>query len=81
MKFTIKFFISLTLCWVTTYAAAFTDADISNRVKALDTNNDGGVSKTEADAGHATRIKQNFEKLDANKDGIVTAEEIVALNK
>ncbi|MEI6146099.1 MAG: hypothetical protein D0531_08795 [Methylococcales bacterium] len=76
-----KFFLCLVLCWLTTNSEAFTVVDITNRVKELDSNKDGGVSMTEAEAGNATRIKEHFEKLDANKDGKVTVEEIKAKNQ
>ncbi|RIZ69976.1 MAG: hypothetical protein D0530_09085 [Methylococcales bacterium] len=81
MKSILKIIISIALCWLTTTSNAFTNDDIVNRVKELDTNKDGGVSMTEAEAGNALRIIHNFDKLDVNKDNKVTAEEIEALNK
>ncbi len=83
MKLTAKILLCLALCWLTANANAFTLFDITNRVKELDTNKDGGVSmaEAEAEAGNASRIKEHFEKLDANKDGKVTVEEIKALSQ
>jgi|APCry1669193181_1035450.scaffolds.fasta_scaffold51514_1 Ca2+-binding EF-hand superfamily protein len=81
MKLTAKILLCLALCWLTANANAFTVFDITNRVKELDTNKDGGVSMAEAEAGNASRIKEHFEKLDANKDGKVTVEEIKALSQ
>jgi Ca2+-binding EF-hand superfamily protein len=44
--------------------------------KAADKNGDGGLSKDEAAA--LPRIAQHFDKLDTNKDGVVTQEELQA---
>ncbi len=80
MKFILKLFISIALCWVTN-ASAVTNEEIVNRVTQLDTNKDGGVSMAEAQAGNAVRIIHNFDQRETNKDGKVTAEEIEAANK
>jgi Ca2+-binding EF-hand superfamily protein len=45
--------------------------------KKLDTNGDGKISKAEAQA-NAPRLAENFDQLDANKDGFVTPEEMKA---
>ena len=76
-----KIFIALSLSTVTTITWAVDAEEIENRVKQLDTNNDGGVSMAEAKAGDAWRIIKNFDKLDADKNGEVTALEIEAANK
>lgn len=81
MKSIIKLIIFTVLGLVTNFSGAFTVIDIANRVIELDTNKDGGVSMSEAVTGNATRIKEHFETLDANKDGKVTAEEIKTLYK
>ena len=81
MKSILKIFICIALCWLTTTSSAFTNDEVINRVKELDTNKDGGVSRAEAEAGNALRIINNFDKLDANKDNKVTAEEIEVANK
>ncbi len=80
-KSILKILVSIALCCSTTTSSAFSNEQIINRVKELDTNKDGGVSMAEAEAGNALRILHNFDKLDANKDGKVTAEEIEAVNK
>ena len=45
--------------------------------KAADKNADGGLSKDEATAS-MPRIAKHFDELDANKDGVVTQEELQA---
>jgi len=45
--------------------------------KAADKNADGGLSKDEATAS-MPRIAKRFDQLDANKDGVVTQEELQA---
>ena len=49
------------------------DADF----KAADKNADGGLSKEEASAS-MPRLAKHFDELDANKDGVVTQEELQA---
>ena len=51
------------------------------RMKAADKNGDGAISKAEADAAGMTRLSKNFDKLDANKDGKVTREEMKMARK
>jgi Ca2+-binding EF-hand superfamily protein len=45
--------------------------------KAADKNGDGGLSKEEATAS-MPRLARHFDQLDANKDGVVTLEELQA---
>lgn len=47
------------------------------RFKAADTDGDGGLSKAEMLAGFP-RLARHFDRLDANKDGIVTLDELQA---
>ena len=47
-----------------------------DRMKAADTNGDGMISKAEAAA--LPRLAQNFDEIDANKDGQVTSDEMRA---
>ena len=42
--------------------------------KRLDKNGDGKIAKDEA----SERLAQNFDKIDANKDGFITIEELKA---
>jgi Ca2+-binding EF-hand superfamily protein len=44
--------------------------------KRHDTNNDGVVSREEAQAAGAERISRKFDKMDTNKDGQLTQEEM-----
>ena len=46
------------------------------RMKAADTNGDGAISKAEADAAGMKGLSKNFDKVDANKDGKVTRDEM-----
>ena len=46
------------------------------RMKAADKDGDGAISKAEADAAGMTRLSKNFDKLDANKDGKVSRDEM-----
>ena len=48
------------------------------RFKKADTNGDGALSKAEADAAGMKRLSANFDKIDANKDGKITPEEMKA---
>src|SRR5262249_51370755 len=47
------------------------------RFKAADTNGDGGLSKAETTAAFP-RLARHFDTLDANKDGVVTLDELQA---
>ena len=46
--------------------------------KKADTDGDGALSKAEAEAGKMPRLVRDFEKLDKNKDGKLTQDEIAA---
>lgn len=48
------------------------------RLQAADANQDGFIDKTEADA-KLPRLAKNFEKLDANRDGRLSPEELRAM--
>ncbi|PLX06580.1 MAG: calcium-binding protein [Marinilabiliales bacterium] len=43
--------------------------------KKIDKNNDGVITKREAELGSDTRLKNNFVYIDKNKDGRVTLRE------
>ena len=49
------------------------------RFKAADTNGDGKLSREEAKA--LPRIAEHFDKIDADKDGFVTPQELHAMHK
>jgi Ca2+-binding EF-hand superfamily protein len=53
-------------------------AQFEERFKAADKDGDGALTKTEAEAGKLQHIAQHFDKIDANKDGKVTREELRA---
>jgi hypothetical protein len=46
------------------------------RMKAADKDGDGAISKAEADAAGLKGLSKNFDKIDANKDGKITREEM-----
>lgn len=48
------------------------------RFSKADTDHDGSLTRDEADKGGLKRIAQNFDAIDANKDGKVTKEELRA---
>ena len=48
----------------------------AERMKAADKDGDGAISKAEADAAGMKGLSKNFDKVDANKDGKVTREEM-----
>ena len=50
------------------------------RFKKADTNGDGRLSREEAEKG-MPEVARNFERIDANKDGVVTLEELEAARK
>lgn len=54
-------------------------SDTSVLISQYDTDGDGQLSKTEVSASNNTELKANFESLDANQDGFLTAEEIASL--
>lgn len=45
-------------------------------IKRLDTNNDGKISKAEADKAEEGKLKDHFAKVDANGDGFVDKTEL-----
>lgn len=45
-------------------------------VKRLDKDNDGKISKEEADGAPRGRMKEHFDDIDANKDGFIEAQEL-----
>ncbi|MEO5695017.1 MAG: hypothetical protein ABIQ72_17920 [Usitatibacter sp.] len=49
------------------------------RLKSADTNGDGLISRAEAAA--LPRLARNFDQIDANKDGQLSAEEMRAFHK
>src|SRR4051794_8670596 len=59
----------------TAYAGDSPKSDAPHGMKA-DTDGDGRVSRAEATSSGAQRSGQWFDKLDANKDGYLTPEEI-----
>jgi hypothetical protein len=48
----------------------------AERLKAADKDGDGAISKAEADAAGMKGLSKNFDKVDANKDGKVSREEM-----
>ena len=51
------------------------------RMKAADKDGDGAISKAEADAAGMKRLSANFDKLDTNKDGKLSRDEMKAARK
>ncbi len=49
---------------------------MQERWKAADKDGDGALSRTEVDGAGMTMLSRNFDKMDANKDGKLTPEEI-----
>jgi Ca2+-binding EF-hand superfamily protein len=45
-------------------------------IKSLDTNNDGKISKAEAEKAEKGKLKDHFAKVDANGDGFVDKTEL-----
>lgn len=44
-------------------------------IKKMDSNQDGELSRSEAEAAAIERVNKMFERLDADGDGIITKEE------
>lgn len=51
-------------------------AKFKEKFNAADTNHDGALSKAEADKAGMKRLVANFDRIDANKDGKVTPDEL-----
>ena len=49
--------------------------------KAVDTNGDGAISKSEFNAYYAKHNAKHFKEMDANKDGKITPEEMLGSSK
>jgi Ca2+-binding EF-hand superfamily protein len=47
--------------------------------KKADTDGDGALSKAEAEAAKMQRLVRDFDRLDKNKDGKLTADEMAAV--
>ncbi len=52
---------------------------MQERWKAADTDGDGALSKAEVDAAKMTHLSRDFDKLDKNKDGKLSPDEIRAM--
>jgi Ca2+-binding EF-hand superfamily protein len=68
---------TLMLLPATLHAQSSIVAQVEARFKAADTNKDGKLSKAEAKA-KMPRIYSNFDRIDADKDGLVTLDQIKA---
>ncbi len=53
-------------------------AKFDEKFKAADKDNDGALTKAEAEAGKMRHVVKHFDQLDANKDGKVTRDELRA---
>jgi Ca2+-binding EF-hand superfamily protein len=49
---------------------------LKEKFNAADTDHDGGLNKAEADKAGMKRLVANFDRVDANKDGKVTLDEL-----
>lgn len=83
MKNVLTFCVACALLAVSTNAIAqqLTPAQkqaMADRLKTADSNGDGFISKAEADA-KLPRIAKNFAKLDLNRDGVLSPEELKAV--
>lgn len=54
-------------------------ASFNEQLRSADLDGDGALSKTEAETAKMGRILDHFDKLDTNKDGKLTRDEIRAL--
>jgi Ca2+-binding EF-hand superfamily protein len=68
---------TLLLLPATLYAQSSIVAQVEARFKAADANKDGKLSKAEAKA-KMPRIYSNFDRIDTDKDGLVTLDQIKA---
>lgn len=50
--------------------------DPEKYIKKLDANNDGKISKDEADKAEKGKLKDHFAKVDVNKDGFIDKAEL-----
>ncbi|MBU2880430.1 hypothetical protein KO525_00515 [Psychrosphaera sp. B3R10] len=55
------------------------EKDQGDLISQYDTDGDGQLSKSEASASNISELISNFDSLDANKDGQLSAEELAAL--
>jgi len=80
---TIRFTLALAAACTLSFAAgqaladAKTDKDIEERFKAADKDHDGKLTLAEAKAG-MPRIAKGFDKIDKDKKGFLTVEQIKA---
>jgi Ca2+-binding EF-hand superfamily protein len=51
----------------------------SEQFKAADKDGDGALTRSEAQNANLTRVVDNFDRIDANRDGKVTRDEIRTL--
>jgi len=51
----------------------------SEQFRAADKDGDGALTRSEAESANLTRVVENFDRIDANRDGKVTREEIRTL--
>ncbi|MBU3667312.1 MAG: EF-hand domain-containing protein [Rhodocyclaceae bacterium] len=80
MKLQIQFALlaaALSVMTHTAHAESFRDRQIDERFAAADKNNDGKLTLDEARAG-MPRVADNFDKIDSQKRGYVTLEQIKA---
>lgn len=83
MKNALTFCLACALLAVSLHAVAqqLTPAQkqaMEDRLRAADSNGDGLISKPEADA-KLPRIAKNFAKLDLNRDGVLSPDELKAV--
>jgi Ca2+-binding EF-hand superfamily protein len=52
---------------------------LEQRFNAADKDGDGALTRAEAEAGNTGRIVEHFDRIDANKDGKITLDELRAI--